>query len=149
MYVSPIIKYRTLAIAKASAPVDSGNLRHNAIFLTKVKMNKWTIRHSTKQASYLIPLIEGWTNSKTGANYEGNDFIGSQSVPKIVSYLISEFDSTKKRNNTNGYLRAIGNSAQNNAKREMNNLTSHVRYSELRKLGIGNEREVSTYVYNL
>jgi hypothetical protein len=145
MYVSPIIKYRTLAIAKSLAPVDTGNLRHNAISLKSVKSDSWSINYSTYQATYLIPLVEGWT-SKNGNRHYGHDFI-SRSVPEICSYLISELRG--KPQNTGGYLRNALSTARPNANRDMANLTSRMKYHELKQLGIGTKKEVVTYDYNL
>lgn len=62
MNVSPFIKYSTYQIAKGMTPVDTGNLRHNAVRLRNVQSNSWTINYDTTQASYIEPLEEGSIN---------------------------------------------------------------------------------------
>lgn len=59
MSIPAIVKYRCLAIAKGLAPVDSGNLRHNAIYLTRVKNNSFSIMYDGNRAHYLNAVNEG------------------------------------------------------------------------------------------
>jgi|LGOV01.1.fsa_nt_gb hypothetical protein len=64
MNVSPFVKYTTFEIAKGLAPYDTGNLRHNAIRMTKIKEDSWTINYDTQQAIYISYLEEGTETMK-------------------------------------------------------------------------------------
>jgi len=57
--IPTIIKYRALAIAKGMSPYDTGNLRHNAIKLKKVKSNSFTINYDADKANYIERVEEG------------------------------------------------------------------------------------------
>ena len=62
--IEPIVKYRTLAIAKSFTPVDTGNLRHNAVKLRNVKNDSWSIHYSSIDADYIEHVEEGTFRNK-------------------------------------------------------------------------------------
>lgn len=59
MEIPAIVRYRSLAIAKGFAPVDSGNLRHNAIKLRNVRKDGFTIYYNANDAYYIQAVEEG------------------------------------------------------------------------------------------
>lgn len=143
MNVSPIIKYRTLAIAKSLAPVDTGNLRHNAIKLIKSNGNSWGIKYDTQQANYIEPLQEG---SKIKGSQKRNDrhkgFI-DLTVAVLSTYVYGEL--TGRNQNTNRYLRGALSTAENNPQRELRNARSVLGYTKYKELSKNYKSVNKTY----
>jgi hypothetical protein len=83
------IAYTTLQIAKGSTPIDTGNLRHNAIFLKDFRVNKdgatWRINYSSRNANYIDPLNYGW-NKPNGGKVRGRFFIETATL-NISRYI--------------------------------------------------------------
>lgn len=101
MNVSPFVKYNTYLIAKGNAPVDTGNLKENAIRLTRVKENSWTINYDTRQALYIEPLEEG------SKYMEGRRFIYA-TANEIALYLKRTFEGkTMPRKNMRTIARGL------------------------------------------
>ena len=132
MNISPIIKYRTLAIAKGMAPVDTGNLRHNAISLKRVKSNSWAINYSTQRATYLEPLEEGWSNPKTGEVYQPHKGFISKTSLVVGNYVYQVLMGEKPQYSS--YLKKALSTAQNTELREQALIKSKMRYSEYKKI---------------
>lgn len=76
-----------LGLAQYIAPIDSGNLRYNAI-KKELRSNGFTIRYSLSDAFYIYFLEEG-TRKFSGHK----SFIGGQTVPAIASFLFSKYNS--------------------------------------------------------
>lgn len=132
MNVSPIIKYRTLAIAKALAPHDTGNLRHNAISLKRVKPSSWTVRYSVRHANYIEPLQEGWVNRRTGEIHTPHKGFIDRTVLVVASYVYNELMGNKQ--NTGRFLREALSTSKNTLQREMVNSRSRMGYSDYKEL---------------
>lgn len=128
MNVSPIIKYRTLNMARALAPIDTGNLRYNAINIRKNNKNKWTINYSSKQAFYIAPLQEGWTDKRTGKTHDMHKGFINNTVILLTNYLYDYLSGS--RSNKYFKYRGMANDTGNTWKREMVNLRSKMLYAE-------------------
>ena len=80
----------TLNIAKALAPMDTGNLRHNAISIKNFRRTrsgaKWVIHYSPRDANYLEPLITGRTN-KAGKRVTPRRYFVEVASLNVGSYL--------------------------------------------------------------
>ena len=91
---------QALKIAKGNAPVDSGNLRHNAIFLKDFHLTKdgfeFRINYSSRNANYIDPVNFGWT-SPSGVFVTGKHFIEKATID-IAQYIRGTL--TNKRLNT-------------------------------------------------
>jgi hypothetical protein len=83
--VAPILKHRTLAIARVLTPIDTGNLRYNATKLVKVKSNSWTINYSSADAYYVEILEDGTLDGKKTSRAP-RKFI-ERTALEITSYL--------------------------------------------------------------
>lgn len=76
-----------LGLAQYIAPMDSGNLRYNAI-KKEMRNNGFTIRYSLTDAFYIYFLEEG---TRKFSGHKG--FIGGQTVPAIASFLYSKYNT--------------------------------------------------------
>lgn len=126
MIVHPIIKYKTLGIAKSIVPVDTGNLKYNAIKITRNRPSKWTINYSSKEANYLEYVNDGTRNQR------GQRFV-NDAVGMIAYYLTREF------NNENPHfpLKSTKEEGKNTLRRDMRNMRSNMLYNEKKKLERG------------
>ena len=88
----------SLRIAKSLAPIDSGNLRHNAIKLLHRK-NGFTIKYSGVDA-YYIQFVEEGTNGKR--KQKGQHFILNTYL-NLVNYF-ANIDDNKHSDNYNRNL---------------------------------------------
>lgn len=77
----------SLGLAQYIAPMDSGNLRYNAI-KKELRNNGFTIRYSLADAFYIYFLEEG---TRKFSGHKG--FIGGQTVPAIASFLFSKYNT--------------------------------------------------------
>jgi len=76
-----------LGLAQYIAPMDTGNLRYNAI-RKEMRSNGFTIRYSLQDAFYIYFLEEG---TRKFQGHKG--FIGGQTVPAIAGFLYSKYES--------------------------------------------------------
>jgi len=74
-----------LGLAQYIAPMDTGNLRYNAIRKI-LRSNGFTIKYSLQDAFYIYFLEEG---TRKFSGHKG--FIGGQTVPAMAGYLHSKY----------------------------------------------------------
>ena len=116
------IAYTTLQIAKGSTPIDTGNLRHNAIFLKDFRVNKdgatWRINYSSRNANYIDPLNYGW-NKPNGGKVRGRFFIEtatlniSRYIKGQLSTMLTKDDLYIKGQLTNNALNSFRDNVSN------------------------------------
>lgn len=87
--------YETYKIAQRLAPVRTGNLRYEAIFLKDFKLLKgggaeWRINYSSRNANYIDPVNYGW-HSKAGKFIKGQHFIMGATL-NIARYMAGHKD---------------------------------------------------------
>ena len=83
------LKRNAIRSARYFAPIDTGNLRYNAIRGELwSNRSKFRIVYDTQSATYIEPLNEGWLGNK------GRHFI-EEAVQKITSDLITYYESGK------------------------------------------------------
>lgn len=124
MIVDPIVKYRTLAMAKATTPIDTGNLRHNATRLKKVRSDSWTINYSSDEANYIEFVEEGTVKQPA------QRFIYNTSL-MLAMYLTRYFAGKPVSHWQQGLTREALSTAQNNREREMRNFESRNKSSNV------------------
>ena len=90
MKVDSAIKVNTFRIAQGNAPIDTGNLRFNAMKLSKVKDSSWSITYSLDDAYYIEILEEGTLNG-TDTTRKATKFIEKTSK-LLASYLENIFN---------------------------------------------------------
>lgn len=90
----PSLKRNTLNIAKANAPVDTGNLRQNAITRKSRKKLEWTINYSSSQAYYVGYLNEGKPRKGGVVPHKHKGFI-ERTYNQLMLYMVSELESNK------------------------------------------------------
>lgn len=86
-----------LGIAQYIAPMDSGNLRYNAI-RSEPTNDGFRITYSLSDAYYIYFLEEG---TRKFIGHKG--FIGGQTVPAIAGYFYSKYQ-IKNTNRTNDFI---------------------------------------------
>lgn len=74
-----------LGLAQYIAPIDTGNLRYNAIIAERTP-DGFCIRYSLPRAFYIYFLEEG---TRKFQGHKG--FIGGQTVPVIAGYLFAKY----------------------------------------------------------
>ncbi|NOQ50320.1 MAG: hypothetical protein GQ557_01475 [Mycoplasmataceae bacterium] len=123
MVVSPNIKSNTLKIAKGMTPIDTGNLRHNATNLRKVKSNSWTINYSSGDAYYIEILEDGVLNGKKLKGRSPRRFIERTSL-EIAVYLKKHFEGKPKSDFQNGKMRQSKETMDDNTPRRLRHFES-------------------------
>jgi len=91
MNVSPSIKNQTLYIAKGHSPVDTGNLKYNAIRRRNSRPNSWSITYSTSDAYYVEILEDGTLDGKEVKGRVPRKFIARTSL-EIASFLTRYYE---------------------------------------------------------
>jgi hypothetical protein len=86
-----------LGLVQYIAPMDTGNLRYNAIRKV-LRSDGFTIKYSLQDAFYIYFLEEG---TRKFSGHKG--FIGGQTVPAIAGFLYSKYGS--KDNKTLNHFR--------------------------------------------
>lgn len=89
------LKRNTLNIAKSNAPVDTGNLRQNAITKKSRGNLKWTINYSASQAYYVEYLNEGKPRKGGVTPHKHKGFI-ERTYNQVMLYMLSEFEKDKR-----------------------------------------------------
>ena len=115
MSISPIVKYRTLAIAKSLTPIDTGNLRHNATKLSRVKENSWSINYSSSDA-YYVGVLEDGAKYKNGTIRAPRKFIERTSLV-LARYLTDYFNGKPRSKWAGQRLRQALKTSPNNIER--------------------------------
>jgi hypothetical protein len=147
MNVSPFVKYTTLQIAKGMTPYDTGNMRHNAIRLTNIKNDGWTIRYSTTVAPYIEPQEEGWHSPSTGELHTKNKGFIKATTNEIAVYLKRKLEGKKtyvKHSRLSDRSIDRANDEQR-AQREIRRINSLAKY----ELGKDNMKNYSPYTKDL
>ena len=91
MSVSPSIKNQTLYMAKGMSPIDTGNLRYNAIRKRNSKPNSWSISYSTSDAYYIEILEDGTLDGKEVKGRKARKFIALTSI-EIANFLTRYYE---------------------------------------------------------
>lgn len=86
-----------LGLARIIAPMETGNLRYNAIY-SHLTQDGFVIGYSLNKALYIYFLEEG---TRKFIGHMG--FIGAQTVPAIASYFHSKYNA-KDRKKTNHFI---------------------------------------------
>ena len=90
----------SLNIAKSLAPIDSGNLRHNAIKLLRRK-NGFTIKYSAVDAYYITFQEEGFVHYKSKAVVDTNKGFISRTYLTLSNYFQNIEDGKAQSKRTN------------------------------------------------
>ena len=132
MIVPPIIKYRTLAMAKSFTPIDTGNLRHNAVHLRKVKSDSWSIAYDTSDAYYVEILEDGTLDGAEVNGRKPKKFISRTSL--VLARYLRDYYAGKPTSKWAGRrLRTALNTSEGNAERETRHSLS--RFESQNKIG--------------
>ena len=131
MNVSPIVKYRTLGISKSMTPIDTGNVRHNATKLTRVKQSKWSITYSLKDAYYIEILEDGTLNNKTVNGRTPRKFIERTSLV-LASYLKGFYEGKPQSKWVNSRLKITSETEENNIDRNNRHFESKFKMGNTR-----------------
>lgn len=132
MNVKPIVKYRTLAIAKDMTKVDTGNARHNATKLKRSKRNSWSINYSLSDAYYIEILEDGTLNGREVKGRRPTSYIRRTSLV-LARYLNNHFNGkptnrwAKQRSDT--ALKNVLETSQDNLTRQERNFQSRHKMS--------------------
>lgn len=106
------VKSDTLNIARKGAPVDTGNLRLNAINKFNRGSYKWRINYNYFLANYVIPLNEGWKSKQTGQVHDKHKGFIGKTNEEITIYILSVFEKNDKfKNRSRAYANDISSQA--------------------------------------
>jgi hypothetical protein len=124
MLVPPIVKYRTLGMAKSFTPIDTGNLRHNAVHLRKVKSDSWSITYDTSNAYYVEILEDGTLSGATVKGRKPKKFISRTSL--VLARYLRDYYAGKPTSKWAGQrLRRALASSEDNVDRQNRNKLSN------------------------
>lgn len=123
MSISPMLRYRCLGFAKGMSPVDSGNLRHNAIRLTKVKKDGFTILYDSSKAHYIEAVEEG--EGQPAQKFIFRTYL--ELSQQLKNYYGTTNDIKKFRNFTQSYIKKALSTAQDNPERRWRQMQSELK----------------------
>jgi len=144
-----VLANTTLDIAKGLAPIQTGNLRHNAISIRNFRKTKdgakWVIHYSPRDAHYLEPLITGRRNKK-GERVTGRRYFVEIAALNIGTF-ISKLDLSKSSVPKDKFTKSLSNEStstkDDNDARKLLHLKSVDLYDKgLIKPNFANKREV-------
>lgn len=86
-----------VAILRVIAPIDTGNLRYNAIKMKSLGEGKWKIYIDEKVAPYMVYTNEPWKKGKNPHEYWFDD-----AARFLAWYINGRLNGTIKRRENNG-----------------------------------------------
>lgn len=89
-------------IVRRNAPIDTGNLRYNAIRFEFINDNKFVIRVDRRIANYMPYTTEPWEAERWQGKKNPNEGWWDKTAQELADFISSYIGETYQKGETNG-----------------------------------------------